>query len=204
MLKVGLTGGLACGKSTIAEMFARRGVHVLSADRLAHELMFPGKPVYYEVVQTFGPGVVGPGGEIDRGLLANAAFGGGRIEELNRIVHPAVIKAQDEWMDEIGRREPNAIVMIEAALIIEAGAASHFDKLVVIVCSPYTRVARLAERMHTNPESARAEVERRMKFQLPDEKKVEAADYVIRNDGTLDEAEQQVEQVWGELKKLVG
>ena len=127
MLKVGLTGGIASGKSVVGEMFASLGAHLIEADRIAHELMQPGEPVYQEVVRRFGSGILSPDGTVNRPKLAEAAFGNpsqsmpSRVKELNQIVHPAVIMKQDHWMEEIGRADPHAIAMVEAALIIEAG-----------------------------------------------------------------------------------
>ena len=134
MLKVGLTGGVACGKSTIGQMLVARGAHLVRADDIAHQLMQPGKAVYEKVRQHFGPSIVHQDGSIDRLKLAEAAFGGGRVEELNRIVHPAVIEHQNQWMEETGGSEPDAVVIVEAALILEAGVQGRFDKLIVVTC----------------------------------------------------------------------
>src|SRR5205085_10488571 len=128
VLRVGLTGGIACGKTLVSDMLAARGAHVIQADQIAHELMQPGQPVYDEVVRRFGREILESDGKISRPKLAEAVFGGGdhgrsRIQELNRIVHPAVIRRQEEWMDDVGRLDPNAIAVVEAALIVEAGAA---------------------------------------------------------------------------------
>src|SRR5689334_20205096 len=106
MLKVGLTGGVACGKSTVGEMFVSRGAHLVKADEIAHQLMQPGQQNYDEVVKAFGHEILDPDGTINRPKLANAAFPTGRIQELNRIVHPAVIAAQEAWMDEQFQRDP--------------------------------------------------------------------------------------------------
>ena len=124
MLRVGLTGGFACGKTTVAQMMAQRGAHVVLADEIAHQLMRPGEPVYYEVVRHFGPDVVGIDGGIDRKKLAEAAFGSGRIQELNQIVHPAVIARQDAWMNEIAAQDPNGIAVVEAALMLGSADVS--------------------------------------------------------------------------------
>ncbi len=201
MLRVGLTGGLACGKSTVAKMFAARGAHLLNADDLARELMRPGQPVYYEVVRHFGPEIVDVDGSIDRAKLASIVFPQ-RIEELNRLVHPAVLERQQRWMDEIGAREPNAVVMVEAALIVEAGAGRQFQKLVVVTCSQEQKIERFAARLGTSQDAARAEVERRMAAQVPDEIKVKNASFVIDNSGPVEGLEAQVDKVWAELKKL--
>ena len=206
MLKVGLTGGIASGKSVVAEMFARLGAHVVYADQIAHELMQPGQAVYDAVVQKFGSGILSPDGTVNRPKLAEAAFGSpernvpSRVEELNHIVHPAVIQRQDEWMEEVGHRDASAVAMVEAALILEAGAAQRFDKLVVVTCRPEQRFERFAQRMKTDLEKARKEVTRRMAAQLPDEEKAIVADYVIDNSGSLDATEKQVSAVFEKLR----
>jgi dephospho-CoA kinase len=200
MLKVGLTGGIAAGKSVVGEMFVALGAHLVQADQISHQLMQPGQAVYQEVVRHFGEGILNPDGTVSRPKLAEAAFNG-RIQELNQIVHPAVLQKQKEWMDEIGQRDPNAIAIVEAALILEAGSAKDFDRLVVVTCRPEQRVQRWAHRMNVDEEAALREVTRRMAAQLPDEKKIKAADYVIDNSGTLDETQKQVNQIYAHLKQ---
>lgn len=204
-MKVGLTGGIASGKSVVGEMFARLGAHVIQADVIAHELMQPGEAVYNEVVRRFGSGIVNADGTISRPKLAEIAFGNGnnasRVEELNRIVHPAVIQRQDEWMDEISRRESNAVTMVEAALILEAGAANRFDRLVVVTCQPEQRIERWMKRVNIDREAAKLEIKRRMSAQVPDEDKIKRADYVIDNSGSLDATLRQVQSIY---PKLVG
>jgi dephospho-CoA kinase len=204
MLKVGLTGGIASGKSVVGEMFVVLGVHLIEADRIAHELLQPGNPVHDEVVRHFGAGILDPDGTVSRPRLAEAAFGSGqtpsRVGELNRIVHPAVIRRQEEWMEEVGRHDPHAIAMVEAALIVEAGAARRFDRLVVVTCSPEQRVQRWAVRMKVDEETARREVTRRLAAQLPDEEKIKVADFVIDNSGSLDKTGKQVRSVYDQLR----
>jgi dephospho-CoA kinase len=207
LLKVGLTGGIASGKSVVGEMFIKLGAHLIHADQIAHELMQPGELVYSEVVRHFGSGVLNPDGTVNRPALAEAAFGvpgqntHSRAEELNRIVHPAVIRRQEEWMDEAGRKDPSSIAIVEAALIIEAGAAPRFDRLIVVTCRPEQRVQRFAQRMKLDEAMARKEVTRRMAAQLPDEEKIKFADYVIDNSGGLDATEKQVREVCEQLKQ---
>ena len=207
MLRVGLTGGIASGKSVVGEMLVALGAHLIQADIIAHELLQPGQKVYEDVVQRFGRRILDSDGRVNRIRLAEMAFGNpaagvpSRIEELNRLVHPAVIKRQDEWMEEIGRREPSAIAVVEAALILEAGAGERFDRLLVVTCRPEQRIRRWAVRMKIDEESARREISRRMAAQLPDEEKIKAADYVIDNSGSLDETRQQVTEVFAELRE---
>lgn len=203
MLRVGLTGGIACGKSVVGEMLASRGAHLIQADRIAHDLMRPGQPVYRAVVDRFGPEIVTLDGEIDRPRLAAIVFADKtRLEELNQMVHPAVIRAQEEWMDQIGRREPQAIAVVEAALIYEAGLGDHFDKVVVVACPPERKVERLARRMGVDDATARTELERRSKAQIPDDEKIRRADYVVDNSGTLETTEAQVQSLFAELQRL--
>ena len=217
MLKLGLTGGIASGKSAVGQMFVKLGAHLIESDAIAHELMEPGRPVYEEVVRRFGPTILNPDGTISRPKLAEAAFGspGGehdatqgpairsaslpRVQELNAIVHPAVIAHENRWMDEIGARDPNGIAIVEAALILEAGAADRFDCLIVVTCHPEQRIQRFARRLGISEDSARAEVTRRMAAQIPDEKKIEAADFVIDNSGSPEATEQQVRSVFAAL-----
>ena len=187
-------------------MFVALGAHLIQADAIAHQLMQPGEAVYQEVVRHFGAGILNPDGSVNRGRLAEAAFGGSegnkasRIQELNQIVHPAVIRTQEEWMAEIGRGDPRAIAIVEAALILEAGSAKSFDRLVVVTCHPEQRIQRWAARVGVDEEAARREVERRMAAQFTDEEKIKAADYVIDNSGSLDETRRRVGQVYGDLK----
>lgn len=212
MLKIGLTGGIAAGKSVIGEMFVALGAHLVQADRIAHSLMQPGEAVYNEVVRHFGRHILNPDCSVNRAALAEAAFGpaGGagkgvsRIEELNRIVHPAVIRSQEEWMHAIGLQDPQTIAIVEAALLLEAGAAKRFDRLIVVTCNAEQRAERFARRQNLDLTTARAEVARRMAAQLPDEEKVKAADYVIDNSGTLEHTRQQVQSVWEQLKSGTG
>jgi dephospho-CoA kinase len=202
MLKVGLTGGVACGKSTIGQMLVARGAHLIRADEIAHQLMEPGQSVHEEVVRHFGQSIVRSDGTIDRPKLAEAAFGGGRVGELNRIVHPAVIEYQTRWMEQTGRQHPDAVVIVEAALILEAGVRGTFDKIIVITCRGEQKAERFAERQQLALADARAEVARRSAAQIGDEQKARTADFVIDNSGDLWAAEQQVDALWPELQRL--
>jgi dephospho-CoA kinase len=203
MLRVGLTGGIACGKSVIGQMLVAEGAHLLEADKLSHDLMHPGKPVYEEVVRHFGESILQSDGEVDRAALAGIVFSDQkRLQELTAIVHPAVIHAQEKWMDEMGRQDPEAIAIVEAALIYEAGLAARFDRVIVVTCRPEDKVARMANRTGLDSAAAAAEVERRSAAQISDEEKVRRADYLIDNSGTLTDAREQVKKLVAELKGL--
>ncbi|HTU43380.1 MAG TPA: dephospho-CoA kinase [Candidatus Aquilonibacter sp.] len=219
MLKVGLTGGIASGKSIVGEMFVALGAHLVQADRIAHQLMRPGEPVYNEVVRHFGRAILNPDCSVNRAKLAELAFGANnsaiqdsaslpspqvsetqpRVSELNRIVHPAVLRAQEEWMQAIGRSDPRAVAIVEAALILEAGAAGRFDRLLVVTCTDEQRIVRFAARQKVDLDAARHEVARRMAAQLPESEKAKAADYVIDNSGSLNHTRHQVQEVWAKL-----
>jgi dephospho-CoA kinase len=213
VLKVGLTGGIASGKSVVGEMFVALGAHLVQADHIAHELMLPGQPVYNEVVRHFGREILNPDGSLNRAKLAEAAFSSpassaegtpasapSRIEDLNRIVHPAVIRSQEGWMEEMGRQDPHAVAIVEAALILEAGMAKRFDRLVVVTCSEEQRVTRFANRQKLDLEAARKEVARRMAAQLPEAEKIKASDFAVDNSGSLDHTRKQVVEIWEKLR----
>ena len=206
MLKVGLTGGIASGKSVVGEMLVALGAHLVQADHIAHSLMEPGGPVYNEVVRHFGREILNSDGSVNRGRLAEVAFGppGGdpgspRVADLNRIVHPAVMRSQEEWMHAVSLQDPHGVAVVEAALLIEAGAAKRFDRLMVVTCDMEQRAERFARRQKVDLQRARAEVARRMAAQLPDEEKIKLADYVIDNSGSLEQTREQVQQVWQKL-----
>jgi dephospho-CoA kinase len=207
MLKVGLTGGIASGKSVVGEMLVALGAHLVQADQIAHSLMEPGEPVYNEVVRHFGREILNSDGSVNRGKLAEAAFGplgsdkgSPRVADLNRVVHPAVIRSQEEWMHAVSLQDPHGVAVVEAALLIEAGAAKRFDRLIVVTCDMEQRAERFARRQKIDLQTARAEVRRRMAAQLPDEEKIKIADYVIANSGSLEQTREQVQQVWQKLR----
>ncbi len=202
MLRVGLTGGVACGKSTVAKMFADLGANIIDADTIAHELYRPGHEVLQELVRHFGAEILKPDGELDRAKLATLVFDGGRVEELNKIVHPAVIRQQEQWMRVLGEKDPYAVAIVEAALILEAGVKDHFDRIMVVTCKPAQKVARFAQRTGMSADAARVDVERRNKAQMPDEEKARRADFVIDNSGSVEETRHQVQRIYSELKVL--
>jgi dephospho-CoA kinase len=223
MLRVGLTGGLGSGKSTAARLFAAHGAHVLQADAIGRELMEPGQAVYVAIVQHFGTGVVLPDGRLDRGALAKIAFTDGRVEELNAIVHPAVIARQTELGEEISARDPKAVVMVESALIFETKYGetedsgpqiddrkrwhNRFDRIVLVTAPEEVKIARFVARSAkgeamTAEQRAdlEAEARRRLAQQISDEQKSALSDYVLTNGGALMELEWQVDQLWPILK----
>jgi dephospho-CoA kinase len=215
MLRVGLTGGLGSGKSTVAEMFAAHGVHVVSADEVGRELMEPGEGVYRQIVEHFGPKVVRSDGTLNRPKLAELAFRQGRLEELNRIVHPAVIAAQEAWANELAAREPDAIAMIESALIFEAGVSGsvpgwrdRFDRVILVTAPDEVKIQRFLERlsagMQVSAEQRKffeEDARSRLAAQIPDSEKTAHSDFVIDNSGSLKQTQRRVDEVFDALRQ---
>ena len=203
-LRVGLTGGLGSGKSTVASMLKDLGAYVLSADDIGRKLMEPGQTCYDDIVEHFGAGVVRTDGTLDRPALAKLAFVDGRIEELNAIVHPATIALQEKVIGEIFRRDPDAIVVVESALIFEtkhlAGWRERFDTLILVTAPEATKIARFVARSGGgDPAALEAEAKRRLGLMVPDEVKAPQCEYVIQNDGSVEELRQKVSEVWNKL-----
>lgn len=199
MLRVGLTGGIGCGKSTVAAMLRDFGCLVLDADALAHELIHPGQPAYDEVVKEFGAGICGTDGRIDRAKLAAIVFAApAKLARLNEIVHPRVIAAQDRQLAEWEQSQPQSIAVVEAALLIEAGIHKRLDRLVVVWCRSEQQLARLLGR-GMSPEDA----QKRIAAQLPLEKKRLMANEEINNSGTLEQTREQVQKLVDEWKHLI-
>jgi len=209
MLRVGLTGGLGSGKTTVADIFRSLGAQVIEADAVGRELMAPGKAVYRDIVAHFGPEVVNADGTLNRRVLADLAFRHDRLAELNRIVHPAVIAVQQEWAERVFAADAKAVAIIESAVIFEAdtqgtapGWRQRFDRVILVTAPNEVKVARYAARVAgngTSPQGAEADARARLATLIPDSKKIPLCDYVIRNDGTLDETRQQVERIFAEL-----
>jgi dephospho-CoA kinase len=213
MLRVGLTGGLGSGKSTAAKMFAAHGAYVFYADEIGRGLMQPEQAVYEAIVARFGPSVVSSDGSLDRGELARIAFGDGRIEELNAIVHPATIARQADLVEEVAARDPDAVVIVESALIFETkyggegGWHQRFDKIVFVRASEDLQIARFVARSSagkTLDESERstlaAEARRRIAKQAEGERNAAQCDYVLTNDGSLEDLQKQVDALWPKLR----
>ena len=207
MLRVGLTGGVACGKTTVARMFEILGAQVLLADLIAQELMTPGQAVYHEVVKHFGQEIVNHDGTINRSRLSKMVFGSRRTQELNKLVHPAVIAKQEEWMSQVAEREKRGIAIVEAALIFEAGVMRRFDKLMVVTAEEELKIERFARRVYPHGTAeqiaqAREEAQQRIATQVPDRIKIQSADFVIDNSGTLEHTQEQANKIYQELQEI--
>lgn len=210
MLRAGLTGGLASGKSTVAGMFRSLGAHLIEADSVGRELMSPGQSVYQKIVGHFGHEVVNPDRSLNRRFLADLAFRQNRLAELNRIVHPAVIAEQQRRAELIFAEDPNAVVIVESALIFEAdeqgtapGWRKRFDLLILVTAPEHIKIARYVARMADGVRSnsdLEADARARLAAQIPDSEKVPFCNYVIENDGDLQQVKRQVERIFAELK----
>ena len=191
-MNVGLTGGLGSGKSTVAALLGEHGAVIIDADVVAREVVRAGTPGFAAVVARFGPGVLGPDGELDRAALARIVFAdGAALDELNAIVHPLVGSRSAELAAAV---PPGAVVVHDIPLLAENGLADRFDTVVVVEADREIRLARLAERGLT-----RAEAEARMAAQATDEQRRAIADEIVRNDGDLDSLARQVDRLWDRL-----
>jgi dephospho-CoA kinase len=206
MLRIGLTGGLGSGKSTVAHLLATHGAHILQADEIGRDLMQPGRPVFDAIVDRFGREVVSPDGTLDRPALARMAFAGGRLDELNAIVHPATIARQAELAQTIAAKDPNAVLVVESALIFETkyagprGWQDRFDRIVLVTTSEERKIARFVARSGGKDVPAlEAEARRRLATQIPDAEKILLSDYILTNDGDLPSLESQVDALWLQL-----
>jgi dephospho-CoA kinase len=218
MLRVGLTGSLGSGKSTVASILRELGAQVIEADTLGREMMEPGQPVYAAILRLFGPDVLSPDGRLNRARLAQLAFGQGRLQDLNAIVHPAVIDAQRQWMDQVFARDPSAVAVVETALIFEVVRDARardekesvlsdwrrrIDRIIVVTAPDGVKIARYAARIAPEGparQAAVADARLRLSHQIPDPEKAAQADYVLDNAGDLPALRTQVEALWPRLQ----
>jgi dephospho-CoA kinase len=218
MLRVGLTGGLGSGKSTAAEILREHGIQVLEADEIAREMMQPGQEVYRRIVEQFGESVVRRtdgtlDGTLDRSRLARLAFEEKRLGELNRIVHPPVVAEQERRMEAIFAADPEAVAVVESALIFEAeawgtipGWRRRFDRVVLVTAPDEVKIRRYlgrvvpAEASAERRERAERDARARLAAQLPDAVKAERSDYVVENTGPVEALRKQVDELAERLR----
>ena len=199
MILVGLTGGVACGKSSVARLFQDCGAILIDADILARTMVEPGKPALKAIVTAFGKKILSPDGTLNREALGKIVFASpAKLKKLSAIVHPRVAREQARMARDIATQEPQAVVIYDAPVLIEAGAHKRMDKIVVVSADEQTQIKRLRNRNHLSKAAAL----RRIKSQLPLTKKIALADYVI--DGTLsyEQTKHEMERIYEELKKL--
>lgn len=196
MLTVGLTGGLASGKTFVGNCLKSWGCYLIQADQLGHEAIEPGGEAYDSVVETFGPQILLPHGSIDRRALARLVFTDpARLEQLNHLVHPVVFRREQELIASYAN-DPKAIVVVEAAIMIEIGSYKRYDRLIVAVCSEEEQIRRSMKRDGVTQEEAAA----RLRNQMPLSEKQKFADYVIDTSGTKEETAARARLVYDSLR----
>lgn len=199
MLRVGLTGSIAVGKSYVTSIFAELGCHVLDADQTAREVVLPGSAGLEAVAETFGREVLNPDGTLNRQRLGELVFNDEqKRQQLNQILHPFIIARQDEIMREWEREDPQGIGIIDAALMIESGGYRRFDKLIVVHCRPEVQLERLMLRNGLS----RDEAEARINSQMPQAEKQKFADYLIDTSDGFESTRSRTVEVHNQLLKL--
>ena len=196
MMRIGLTGGIGSGKSTVADLFRKRGAHIIDLDLLAREVVEPGKAAWLGIALRFGKKILNGESRIDREALGRIVFrDSAKREELNRIVHPAVSHALRRRLDKIKRNDTDAIVIVDSPLLIEVGRHKKMDAVILVYASPETQIQRIMKRNGYT----RQEAQDRLRSQMPLDEKIPFAHYVIHNDGEPEKAEAAVEEVWKDL-----
>ena len=200
MMKVGLTGSIAVGKSFVLDVLRELGARTIDADAIAREVVEPGTPGLDAVVNEFGKEILKPDGSLDRSRLGQIVFADEvRRQKLNSILHPFIIKRQDEIVRQWEQETPDAIAVIDAALMIESGGYKRFDKLIVVHCRPEIQLQRLMKREGLS----QPEADRRIKSQMPQAEKMKYADFLIETSGEFETTRRQVESVWQQLQLAI-
>jgi len=207
MLRIGLTGGIGCGKSTVAAMMSELGCHIINADKMAHALIAPGAAAYDEVVRQFGTHILASDGSIDRARLASIVFGDPKkLAALNAIVHPRVLREIDQELARLAASDPHGIAVVEAALLIEAGYHQKLDRLILVSCTREQQLERLTNAGFGRAMS-REQAEQRIAAQMPLEEKRKAGSGKIDEidcSGSLDCTRKQVQALVGQLRQMAG
>lgn len=199
MLTVGLTGGIASGKSHVTAILQELGCNCIDADQIARLVVEPGQPAYDEIVSEFGQDILQEDGTLDRARLGTIVFSNeDRRLRLNAIVHPRVHDYQQKWLESVAASNPQAIAIIDAALMIESGGYRKFDKLVVVHCSKQAQLERLMKRNGLSKDEAL----KRIASQMPAEEKLKLADFAIDTSGSLEDTRAQVIALFETLRSL--
>lgn len=199
MLRVALTGGLACGKSFVGEALAGLGCFLIRADELGHEVLAPGGEAYQSVVREFGREILDEEGRIDRRRLAARVFADPpSLARLNALVHPPVVRREEQLLAEFAAREPKGISVVEGAILIETGSYHRFDRLILVTCSEEQQLRRAMHRDGVSEDEVRA----RLRRQMPLEEKRKFAHFVIDTSGEKENTLRQVHAVFEELRRI--
>lgn len=198
---VGITGGIACGKTTVSELLTEKGAIPINADEIGHQLLKADSPVVDDLVNAFGQEILEESGDVSRKKLGAIVFQDKSARErLNAILHPLIIQRSRSRARQLVREDPSCVVLLDAPLLIEAGAYNSVDLIVVIAASSETQLQRILERSHAQSlPLTESEAQARIDSQMPVSEKVKYADVVIENDGTLGELSKQVDQLWNQL-----
>ena len=199
MISAGLTGGIGSGKSTAATLFAALGAITINSDNIGRDMMKPGTVVYDRIVSGFGPEVVDAKGQLDRGKLADIVFHDlEKLKHLNAIVHAPVLREIDRQVQLERAKNPQAVVLVESAVLFEAGQEKRFDKIIVVWCRPEQQIQRFLGRSNLSE----SDVRRRMAAQMPGEEKKNRADFLIDTSASMPDTERQVKEVFAQLQAL--
>ena len=197
MLVVGLTGGVASGKTTVSRILQQEGAYLIDADLIARELVQPQTPTWSELIRVFGREILEKDESINRKALADRVFSCPQKRgQLERILHPQISREIDRRIEEIRKKDPEAVVVVDAALLVETGAHRRMDKLIVVTATEAQQVERLGRRTGAAPQEARGI----LSAQMPLAEKVNVADFIIRNEGTLEETIRRTKEIFRELK----
>lgn len=198
---VGITGGIACGKTTVSELLAEKGAIPINADEIGHQLLKADSPVIDDLVNAFGREILEESGDVSRKKLGAIVFEDKSARErLNAILHPLIIQRSRSRARQLVLEDPSCVVLLDAPLLIEAGAYDSVDLIVVVSASPETQLQRILERSHAqNHPLTESEAQARIDSQMPISEKVKYADVVIENDGTPEELYEKVDQLWDQL-----
>jgi dephospho-CoA kinase len=199
MLIVGLTGGVASGKTAVSQVLKEEGAYIIDADQIARELVQPHKPAWNELIRAFGQEILQEDGSIHRKKLADKVFADPKERKLlNRVLHPRIREEMGRRTREIGRKDPEAIVVIDAALLVELGDHRGMEKIIVVASTERQQIERLQDRDGLDEEEAR----KILSSQMAADEKLKVADFVIRNEGSLNEVRRRTKEVFQELKRI--
>ncbi|MGB9627020.1 MAG: dephospho-CoA kinase [Thermodesulfobacteriota bacterium] len=199
MLIVGLTGGVGSGKTVVSQTLKEEGAYLIDADQIARELVRPNTPTWNELIQIFGKEILKEDGSIDRKRLAQRVFSNPKERNLlNQMIHPRIKEEINRRKEEIIKKDPKAIIIIDGALLVELGEHREMDRVIVVFAPDDQRIERVRRRDGMSEEEAK----RVISSQMPQEEKLKVADFVIRNEGSLEETRQKAKELFRELKRI--